>query len=254
MTFSAVIEADRLGSLLESVSVLVDECKIHPEDDGLEIRAVGPANVGMVDVSLDAGAFESYETTGGLIGVELEAIENVVGMAESGDLVHLDLDEETRKLEIEIEGLEYTLALIDPEAIRQEPDIPDLDLAATYVFEGDELDRGVRAADLCSDHIAIEGVADDELRFDAESDTDDVEVTVSERDLLSGMLDEDVVSSACRSLFSLDYLQDMTKPIGSDAEVSLRVGEEMPVKLRYSRCDGDLSVTNLLAPRISSED
>jgi len=34
------------------VSVLVDECKIHLEEDGLEIRAVDPANVGMVDLSL----------------------------------------------------------------------------------------------------------------------------------------------------------------------------------------------------------
>jgi len=253
MTFSAIVEADTLAAALDSVSVLVAECKIHLEEDGLEVRAVDPANVGMVDMSLDAGGFESYEGDGGLIGVDLERLETVIGMADSGDLVHLDLDEETRKLEIEIDGMEYTLALIDPDSIRQEPDIPDLDLAGTFVFEGGRFDRAITAADLCSDHIAIEARADSELVFSAEGDTDDVEDTLADRDLLSGILDESAVQTACRSLFSLDYLKDIKKPIGSDTEVSLRVGEEMPIKLRYSLADGAVSVQNLLAPRIQSD-
>ena len=58
--FNAIVSADTLQAALDSVSVLVDECKIHLEDDGMEIRAVDPANVGMVDLRLEAAAFESY--------------------------------------------------------------------------------------------------------------------------------------------------------------------------------------------------
>ncbi len=252
MTFAAIVAADTLADTLDSVSVLVDECKVNLNEDGIEIRAVDPANVAMTSVELDANAFESYEASGGLIGVDLERLEDVAGFAESGDLIHLELDEETRKLHIDVDGLEYTLALIDPDSLRQEPDIPDLELAGTYVFEGKRFGRAVKAADLCSDHISIEGEADDELVFAAEGDTDEVTETLSGDDLLSGILDEDAISTACRSLFSLDYLKDLRKPIGAETEVSLRVGEEMPAKLQYSLADGDVSVLNMLAPRIQN--
>lgn len=83
--FKAIVSAETLTSALDSISVLVDECKIHLEEDGLEIRAVDPANVGMVDLSLDAAAFESYEADGGLIGVDLSRLEDIAGMAESAE-------------------------------------------------------------------------------------------------------------------------------------------------------------------------
>ncbi|WP_256394142.1 DNA polymerase sliding clamp [Natronoarchaeum rubrum] len=248
MAFSAIIAGDTLAKALEPVSALVDECKIRLNDDGIGICAVDAANVGMVDMELDASAFESYEATGGVLGVNLERLEDVLSMAESGQVVHFELNEETRKLDIEIGGLEYTLALIDPDSIRQEPDIPDLDLSGTYVFEGDHLDRAVRAADLCSDHISVDGVADDKLVFSAQGDTDDVDVTVERDDLPSGQLGDE-----CSSLFSLDYLSDMKGPIGSDTKVSLRVGDELPIKLRYSLADGGVEVVNMLAPRIQND-
>src|SRR6056297_2831657 len=179
--FKAIVRAERLQSTLDSVGVLVDECKIHLDEGGIEIRAVDPANVGMVDLSLDAEAFESYEADGGLIGVNLVRLQDIAGMADSGQLVELELDEETRKLHISIDGLEYTLALIDPDSIRQEPDLPDLDLSSHIVIEGRDINRAVTAADMVSDHIALGVDATDELFYvDAEGDTDDVHLELTQ--------------------------------------------------------------------------
>jgi len=246
--FNAIVSADTLRTTLDSVSVLVDECKIHLEDDGLEIRAVDPANVGMVDLELSATAFESYETDGGVIGVNLSRLEDIAGMADSDQLVHLELDEETRKLHIAIDGLEYTLALIDPDSIRQEPDLPDLDLAAEIVIEGRDIDRAVTAADMVSDHIALGVDADAEQFYvDAAGDTDDVHLELGPEDLI------DLTAGTAHSLFSLDYLQDMNKAIPKDAEVRMELGEEFPVKMHFDIAEGDGQVTYMLAPRIQSD-
>jgi len=122
MSFSAIVPVETLQDAIEPVSALVDECKIRLNDDGgLSIRAVDPANVGMVDMSLAKSAFESYEADGGVIGVNLDRFEDVLSMGDSGDLVSLDLNEQTRKLDIHISGLSYTLALIGPDSIRQGP-------------------------------------------------------------------------------------------------------------------------------------
>jgi proliferating cell nuclear antigen len=246
--FKAIVSAETLGTALDSVSVLVDECKIHLEEDGISIRAVDPANVGMVDLSLDAAAFESYEADGGLIGVNLSRLEDIVGMADSGQLVELELDEETRKLHTQIDGLEYTLALIDPDSIRQEPDIPDLDLPAEVVIEGSDIDRAVTAADMVSDHIAL-GVeeGDDAFYVQAEGDTDDVHLELDREDLI------DLQAGEARSLFSLDYLKDMNKAIPKDGEVTAELGEEFPVKMHFDIAEGQGSVTFMLAPRIQSD-
>jgi proliferating cell nuclear antigen len=249
VTFDAIVDADTLLTTLDSVSVLVDECKLHLEDDGIDIKAVDPANVGMVDLSLSADAFESYEADGGVIGVNLSRLEDVAGMADAGQLVHLELDKETRKLHIAIDGLEYTLALIDPDSIRQEPELPDLDLPAEIVIEGRDINQAVTAADMVSDHIAL-GVDDDEDMFyvDAEGDTDDVHLERTRDDLI------DLQAGPAHSLFSLDYCKDMNKAIPKDAEVTTELGEEFPFKMHFDIADGEGSVTYLLAPRIQSED
>ncbi|MFB6157510.1 MAG: DNA polymerase sliding clamp [Haloferacaceae archaeon] len=246
--FEAIVDAATLRDALDSVGVLVDECKIRLNEDGIGIRAVDPANVGMVDLSLDAAAFKSYEADEGVIGVNLNRLEDIAGMANSGDLVHLELDEETRKLHISIDGLSYTLALIDPDSIRQEPDIPDLDLSATIVVEGAQLNRGITAADMVSDHIRLRVDPDAGSFFiEAEGDTDDVNLELGEEDVI------DLTPGPADSLFSLDYLKDMNKAIPGDAEVTVELGEEFPVKLHYDFAEGLGNVTFMLAPRIQSD-
>jgi proliferating cell nuclear antigen len=245
--FTAIVSSGTLEAALDSVSVLVEECKIRLENEGLTIRAVDPANVGMVDLTLDATAFESYETNGGVIGVNLTRLEEFAGMADSDQLVQLELDEETRRLHVRIDGLEGTLALIDPDSIRQEPDIPDLDLPATVVLEGRDIDRAVRAADMVSDHIALGVDADEELFYvDAEGDTDDVHFELGVEDLIR------LEPGDAHSLFSLDYLKEMNRAIPKDAEVTLELGEEFPVKLHFEIAEGGGHITYMLAPRIQS--
>jgi len=246
--FKAIVSASTLRDALDSVSVLVDECKVRLNEDGLSIRAVDPANVGMVDLSLDSAAFESYEADGGVIGVNLARLEDIAGMGNTGDLVHLELDEETRKLHIRIDGLSYTLALIDPDSIRQEPDIPDLDLPAQIIVEGNQLDRGITAADMVSDHINLRVDEDAEtFHIEAEGDTDDVDFELGADALI------DLEAGPADSLFSLDYLKDMNKAIPGDAEVTIELGEEFPVKLHYEFAEGLGNVTFMLAPRIQSD-
>jgi proliferating cell nuclear antigen len=249
MTFSAIIDEDVLTDWLDPATALVSEAKIHATDGGLELAAVDAANVAMVELELDASACASYEASGEVLGVNLERLTEVVSMADSGDMVELDLDAEARRLGIRIGGLSFDLALIDPDSIREEPDIPELDWPATYVITGRQFGRAVTAADLCSDHVEMAG-DDGELVVSARGDTDDVELTLTD-ELLSSRFDGN--GDGVTSLFSLDYLDDMSGPVGSDTEVSVVLGDELPVKFRYSDHDGGVQVLNLLAPRIQSE-
>lgn len=248
--FKATIRASKLEQLTDAVSTLVDECRFTLSDEGIQTRAVDPANVGMVDSVLKKEAFEQYDADGGVVGIHLTKLENFADMADSDDLIQLELDEETRKLHIQIGGFEGTMALIDPDNVREEPDIPDLDLNADVTLYGSDINRAVKAADMVSDHVAL-GVDADEAEFyvDAKGDTDDVHLEIGEDELVALETDGDA-----RSLFSLGYLKDMNKAIEKDTEVRLELGEEFPVKMHFANDeDGHSPTTFMLAPRIQND-
>ena len=248
--FRSEINAGLLKSSVDTVSVLVDECKVRLDEDGLSIKAVDPANVGMVELDIPADSFGSYEADEEVLGLNLVRFEDIVGMANKGDVVEMELDEETRKLTIRIDGLRYTLSLIDPDSIHQEPNVPDLDLPGDIELAGREIRRGVKAAGMVSDHMAF-GVSGDEDTFymRAEGDTDDVRVDLTEEDVI-GL---ETGGEKAESLFSLDYLDSMAKAIPNDAAVDVEVGDDYPVKMNLDVAGGDAHVTYLLAPRIENE-
>lgn len=251
--FGFRIPVATMTDAIAALRTIVDESKLRFDDAGLRSRVVDPANIAMVDVDVPASAFERLtvadETT---LGVSLETFADVLGMAESDDDLIASLNAETKKLELEFPatGLEYTCALIDPDSIRQEPDIPDLDLGGEFIVRGRAIDRGLSAADLVSDHIRLTGVDNGTLRLSADGDTDTVDLEITgDGDLIDGSLNGDEQES----LFSLDYLSDISRPIGSDSAVTVDLGGEMPVKMHFETGDGDIGVTAMVAPRIQGD-
>lgn len=249
--FNATIEADAIQQYAANAGALVDECKIHLDRDGLSTVAVGPANVGMIDQSLSSDAFDSYGADGGVIGVNLVRLLDILGMApESDSIVSMELDEETRKLAVAVDGLTYTMALIDPGSVRIEPDIPEMDLPAEVVVKWRAVQQAIKAADMIADHVKIAADVDpDALVFEAEGDTDDVSLTLDGDDLRDGTSIED---GYVRSFISLDYLKDVRSIVGVDTEAVLHVGDQFPVEIEWRFADTEGMATVTIAPRIQS--
>jgi len=248
--FEAIAVVDTIEDYIEPVSALVDEARLHTTDEEVRIAAVDPANVAMVDTRLRASAFESYQASGETVGLNLDAFEDVLGLGDSDALLNIALDHQTRKLNLAVGAIEYTQALINPETIRSEPDIPALELPNTVTLTVDDLAHAVAAADLADHHMRI-GVdaTDTAVWFEAEGDTDTVTTTYHDDDLLDARIVEET-----RSLFSLDYLTDIVGAMPDDAEVQLRLGSEMPVKMRYGYSEGHATVECVVSPREGGAD
>ncbi|WP_049902513.1 DNA polymerase sliding clamp [Halococcus agarilyticus] len=245
-SFEAIADAETMGTIVDLVDALVDECRIELDDGGIRVPAVDPASVAMVDLELSDDAFESYESAGGRIGVDVGRLKEVVGMADRGQLIEFVLDPETRTLDITIDDLEYTLALIDPGSIRSPPDLSEtaVDLPGGVVVEADAIDHALRAADMVSNQVAF-GIDADASTFyvEAEGDTDDVSLVLSEDDLVAFTPDD------AHSLFSLDYLQAIDRAIAGTPDVDLRLGTETPVEIGYEFADGAGTVEYVVSPR-----
>ncbi|MDD2777478.1 MAG: DNA polymerase sliding clamp [Methanocellales archaeon] len=246
MVFRAVIDADILKDSIEAISTLVDEAKFKLGPEGISLMAVDPANVAMVSFELSSKAFDSYESTEGEIGLDLIKLVNVLGMAKSSDKVGLELNEKTHKLSISMGGLSYTLSLLDPSSIRKEPKVPSLDLPVKATLNGNDLRKAVKAAETVSDHIIL-GVDGDVLFMEAKGDTDQVRLGLTKDELI-----DLTASGPARSLFSLDYLSDMSKSLKKVNEITIHLGKDYPIKINFMIANGNGKVGYLLAPRIES--
>lgn len=243
-----IVQADTLQTFVDQLAALVDECVIEASPDGLAAATIDPANVAQVDVELDPEATESFdvdETTE--IGVNVTRLDEALDFADSDQLVHLALDTETQHLIVSVGDFKAEIAVIDPKSIRDQPDIPDLDLPTTALLDADALGQAVDAADWVGDYIGVRTSNDkSELVFEGEGDTNAAEVRLEAGDL------EDAQLADADSLFSIDYWSDLQSPIPSDVAVTLQVGEECPVRRRFSFAEGRGRVVQLIAPRMRS--
>ena len=246
--FTAAVKGGAIKEFVSTLRAIVDEAKIRVGPDGIHTRAVDPANVAMYDVSLAAGAFESYDATEGVLGVNLERFEEVLKLAKKNDLVQLSFNTTSFKLVIHIDGVEFTMALIDPDSIRKEPEIPEMDLPISLTLEEAQISRGVKAADMVSDHIRFRcDEAETTVYIEAEGDTDNVSLELADDDLVA------LTAADGNALYSLDYVNDISKQFPKGTEITLTFGDDFPMMFEYQFSDGECDVLAMLAPRIQSD-
>jgi proliferating cell nuclear antigen len=125
--------------------------------------------------------------------------------------------------------------------------VPNLNLPAKMTVTSDELQKGIRAAESVSDHIALNATPEG-FEMYSEGDTDSVSLKLP-KDLLISL----EVTEKVRSLFPLDYFSNMVRSIPAGSVVTINLGSDFPVKLEFEIADKRGSVNYLLAPRIESD-
>ncbi|MCL2785922.1 MAG: proliferating cell nuclear antigen (pcna) [Methanomassiliicoccaceae archaeon] len=244
--FKAEIKSDTLKGLVNVISTLVDEAKFSISGDGVNLKAVDPAHVAMVDLTISKGAFESFSADDAEMGVDLDKMKEMLKLAGSGDVIAMEQDETQGRLIMKVGNITRRMNLVDTSGM-SDPKVPQLSLPVTVDVAVSELQRGMKAAESVSDHIALSA---DEESFElfCEGDTDSVSLKL-DKTKLSGI----TASSKVRSLFPLDYFSNLVKAIPSDTVVRISLGNDYPVKLSFSFADGNGTVGYLLAPRIEND-
>ncbi len=244
--FQAKIRSDTLKGIVNIISTLVDEAKFNISPEGLNLKAVDPAHVAMIDLNVKKEAFEEYSADETKIGVDLDKIKDVLKLASSGDMVEMSQDEEKSRLVMKVGNIVRRMNLVDTSSM-SDPRVPELNLPAVVELAVGEIQKGIKAAESVSDHIALTA---EEGYFElySEGDTDSVNLRL-EKDQLK----EISVEGKARSLFPLDYFSNLVKAIPSDTSVRINLGNNYPVKIMFNLADGKGNVGYLLAPRIESD-
>ena len=244
--FEAKLKADVLKELVDVVSTLVDEAKLNVGKDSVTVKAVDPAHVAMVDLSLDRGAFESYKAEEAELGLDMDKMKEILRLAKAGEVISITHDEDKNRLVVSVGNTTRRMSLVDTAGM-SDPKVPSLNLPAKLVVRTDELRQAIRASESVSDHIALKA-SPEGFEVVSEGDTDTVSHMVP-KDLLEELQAKDAV----RSLFPLDYFSNMVKAISTAPTVALYLGTDYPVRMEFKIAAGKGEVKYLLAPRIESD-
>ena len=250
--FKARIKADSIKEFIGTVGSLVDEAKMNVSDDGIQVKAVDPSHVAMIEANLVKSAFDSYEAASAEMGIDVDKFKTVLAVAGKEDMVDLEKDDKLNRLVVNIGNLTRAMPLLDTSGM-PDPKVPSLDLPASVSVSVQEISQGLKASKSVSDHIAL-STTKNSFRLVCEGDNQNrVDLSLGKEQLEKLDSAEDTTS-----LFSLEYFALMVNSLPADRILHINLGSDLPVKV-----DADLAVDDmtgaqgnvkfLLAPRIDRE-
>ena len=244
--FKAVIKAETLKSVIYIVSTIVDEAKMTITPEQMSIKAIDPAHIAMLDVTIKAEAFNAYEADNAEIGMDLEKVKAVLKLADGSDDIFLEHDPDQCRLTMRIGNITRRMSLVDTSNMT-DPKVPSIELASHVKLTADILKKGIRASESISDHILI--TLDSEgFDLSCQGDTDYASLRVGTADVIEVQAD-----SVVRSMYPLEYFSNIVKVIPDKTEVSVCLDNNYPVKLLFSLAEDNINVVYFLAPRIENE-
>ena len=250
--FKARIKADNLKEFIGTVGSLVDEAKLNVNEDGMQIKAVDPSHVAMIEANLIKSAFDSYEADVAEMGIDVDKFKTVLTVAGKEDMVSLEKDDKLNRLVVNIGNLTRAMPLLDTSGM-PDPKVPSLDLPAFVSVSVEEISQGLKASKSVSDHIAL-STTKDSFRLICEGDNQNrVDLTLGKEQLEKLVSPEETTS-----LFSLEYFALMVNSLPPDRILHINLGNDLPVKVDADLAIEDLTgaqgnVKFLLAPRIDRE-
>lgn len=254
-----VTDGETIKPFLNAISRVVDEAKVHIDERGLSVTAVDPANVFMGEVALQADAFDTYgfkeETT---IGVQLDGLQSAVRRARKNSGDELTLSIQDRRLTATVARgydnhevvSQSTLDLIDPDSIRQEPHIPELDRDVSLSVDADAFTDALSyAVSGPNEQVWFKAQAVNQhakaLYLSGETDTRKESVAIS--DIETG--------GTAEAVYSYDYMKEVLGGIG-DVEpetITIVFDDEFPITVSMGSEDRPFKARYFLAPRVSSD-
>jgi proliferating cell nuclear antigen len=249
---------DVIKPFLNAIERVDTDAKIQIHPNGVEAQLVDPCNVFMADLSLAPDAFETFnvhqETR---IGLDIGELKSLVRRARKNSNDELTLSIQQRELTATVaRGYENhnvvsqgTMDLFDPDSIRTEPDIPDLDWDVHLTLNAPPLVDALSYGVGVGDHVtfAVKGVNQhtNALYIGGETDT--------RRE--SAGIDNIDTDTTAEAMFSDGYVSKLLGAIGDTdpEEVVLLLADEYPLCVKMERDGVPMEVEYMIAPRVQSE-
>ena len=234
-------------SLMKTVN---EELTLKVDDEGIQVLGMDPSHVGMIDLRIKPGLFDTFEKPKEkMITVNLAEFYKFLDRIDKDERVMITHSMETARLTIEARkgGRSRRFALPVLEPLDEEVPEPKILFKSEGRILTQSVDRAIKDADLVSEHVKIM-LTKEMLLFNATGDMGSArnEWQKGSDELLQLKSEEDSAAT-----FTLSYLKDMFGQLKNLAEVvTLSLTNEMPLKIEAEANEPNVEITLYLAPCI----
>jgi len=204
----------------------------------------------MVDFKISKNAFKQFDVTDDLkLGIDMGYFSQILGRAKKEDSLSLSLNATKSSLNVVFSAgnskRTFSVPLIDI----SQAQLPSLsiDFDAVVSLKADSVKDALKDAALISSYVSIVAQPD---KFVAEANSSKGHL-VNETSAKDPCVKEFKVKKECRSMFPLEYLQNMLKTAESSDFVEIGMKNNAPIRIFYPI--GKAELTYYLAPRIETQ-
>lgn len=248
--FKAVLSKPMiLTNSIATIAELIDEGIFKLKKDGVSFLAADRALVAVVDFYISSEAFDSYEIDKEHnIALNIASLLSVLKRASSRDKLSLELKD--NKLEIRIENSSKRRFIVPLLDLTEEevPPVDQLEFSAQVKIKPEIVQSGIEDAEIIADSVIFE-ISPDGFLMRAEGDISQTELRLEKgNDALLDLKTDGVV----KARYPLDYLKKMIKAAKLSESVSIKLGQDYPMRLEFHPRE-KVSLSFVLAPRVSEE-
>jgi len=240
-----------LTECAEAIVGVANEAILTITENGLEINAVDPANVAMVDLTLPRSSFNNFEFESSeeqlKIGIDFA---NLLRMLKSWKMETVELELREKTLFVRSGIFDHSVSGFDPSSLRREPRgpnatfiIPKVTFIINQADVRTELFReAIQSLKLvCEDFVNI-GIKDGEIYMLGKGELGTLKAVL-------GQLPH--IGDVCSS-HSIEYLSAMCSGMHTET-IKLSLRTDYPIRFDFDIA-GKGKVTYMLAPRILPEE
>ncbi|MDP3919168.1 MAG: proliferating cell nuclear antigen (pcna) [Nanoarchaeota archaeon] len=237
-----------LKESINIISELVNEVTLKINKDQIEVIAIDPASVAMVEYKLLSSAFIEYDVSEPQeLAINLNHLKQVLKRSKPTDTITLALEGDKNRLKILLKGESsktFNIPLINIDESDQQ--LPNLNFTSKVTLSSAKFDEAVEDMGVISESLSL-NVFPDKFIVKAESSMKDAHIEMPATEETVVILDGDALSSK----YSIEYLKKISKGSKLADTVSLEFGNNYPLRIEYKLLD-KLRLSFILAPRVSN--
>ena len=240
-------EAKIFQSLIDTIGKIVDEVALVAKPEGVEMKAIDPAQVVMIRVWMPSNTFSEYEVEEEeKLGFNIGDIMKFFKRAKKGYKLELGTEEGGSKLRIVLEGAlikKYVIPNLEV-MVEQLPDLSDLDFKVRALLLASVIKETIKDIEAVSDSIMIEAPDTDTLVFKGVGTAE----TMTRVTTASSALIELEVQEPSKAAYDLAYLKHIVGLTKVSDNIELRFGTDLPLLLKFNILTGG-EVEYIVAPQ-----
>jgi len=237
---------DLMSKIIETLSVVVEDARFDFGENGLQVRVVDPSHVAMIQMDIDAAAFDTWELDTTSLGLEIRKIKELVSLGGPTDLIEMAYGDETGVLTVNLGKIDRNIRPLDNSTMTP-PTLPALELPCKVTISGADFTQALRAARQVGDLVNF-SIDENSFTVHVQGSTDSVTVAFDKEELQHIECD-----GPARSQYSLTYLVPLSKIFGNLQSVEIGFGENYPLSMSFSFHDGAAEIQYFLAPRVEND-